>query len=57
MKLSMGAHRWGAPEDIRLRRLHQGSQPPGKLDDRSKPDVFVGYAKGTKAYRIHDLVC
>ena len=26
----------------------------GKLDDRSKEIVFVGYAKGTKAYRCFD---
>jgi len=26
----------------------------GKLDDRSTPGVFIGYAEGTKAYRILD---
>src|SRR3954464_4895859 len=26
----------------------------GKLDDRSTPGVFIGYAKGSKAYRILD---
>jgi hypothetical protein len=26
-----------------------------KLDDRSTPEVFIGYAKGSKAYRILDL--
>jgi hypothetical protein len=26
----------------------------GKLDDRSTPEVFIGYAKGSKAYRILD---
>jgi hypothetical protein len=28
----------------------------GKLDDRSTPGVFIGYAEGSKAYRILDLV-
>jgi hypothetical protein len=27
----------------------------GKLDDRSTPGVFIGYAEGSKAYRILDL--
>jgi hypothetical protein len=27
-----------------------------KLDDRSRPGVFIGYADGTKAYRIYDQV-
>jgi hypothetical protein len=27
----------------------------GKLNDRSTPGVFIGYAKGSKAYRILDL--
>ena len=27
-----------------------------KLDDRGKPDVFIGYAEGAKAYRILDPV-
>jgi transposase InsO family protein len=27
----------------------------GKLDDRSIPGVFIGYEKGSKAYRIFDL--
>jgi hypothetical protein len=27
-----------------------------KLDDRGKPDVFIGYTEGTKAYRILDPV-
>jgi hypothetical protein len=27
----------------------------GKLDDRSTPGVFTGYAEGSKAYRILDL--
>jgi hypothetical protein len=26
----------------------------GKLDDRSTPGVFIGYAEGSKAYRILD---
>jgi hypothetical protein len=26
----------------------------GKLDDRSLPGVFIGYAEGSKAYRILD---
>jgi hypothetical protein len=26
----------------------------GKLDDRSTPGVFIGYAEGSKAYRIFD---
>jgi hypothetical protein len=26
----------------------------GKLDDRSTPVVFIGYAEGSKAYRILD---
>ena len=26
-----------------------------KLDDRSRPRVFIGYADGTKAYRVYDL--
>jgi hypothetical protein len=26
----------------------------GKLDDRSTPRVFIGYAEGVKAYRILD---
>ena len=26
-----------------------------KLDDRGKPDIFIGYAEGAKAYRILDL--
>jgi hypothetical protein len=26
----------------------------GKLDDRSTPRVFIGYAEGSKAYRILD---
>jgi hypothetical protein len=26
----------------------------GKLDDRSTPAVFIGYAEGSKAYRILD---
>ena len=26
----------------------------GKLDDRSTPGVFIGYAEGAKAYRILD---
>jgi hypothetical protein len=26
----------------------------GKLDDRSTPGVFIGYVKGSKAYRILD---
>jgi hypothetical protein len=26
-----------------------------KLDDRSTPGVFIGYAEGSKAYRILDL--
>ena len=26
----------------------------GKLDDRSTPGVFIGYAEGVKAYRILD---
>ena len=26
----------------------------GKLDDRSSPGVFIGYAKGAKAYRVVD---
>ena len=26
----------------------------GKLDDRSTPGVFIGYAEGIKAYRILD---
>jgi hypothetical protein len=26
-----------------------------KLDDRSTPGVFIGYAGGSKAYRILDL--
>jgi hypothetical protein len=26
----------------------------GKLDDRSTPEVFIGYAEGSKAYRILD---
>ena len=25
-----------------------------KLEDRSTPMVFLGYAKGTKAYRLYD---
>ena len=25
-----------------------------KLDDRSTPIVFLGYAEGTKAYRLYD---
>jgi hypothetical protein len=28
--------------------------PIGKLDDRSTPGVFIGYAEGSKAYRILD---
>jgi hypothetical protein len=28
----------------------------GKLDDRSTPGVFIGYAEGLKAYRILDPV-
>jgi hypothetical protein len=27
----------------------------GKLDDRSTPGVFIGYAEGSKAYHILDL--
>jgi len=27
-----------------------------KLDDRSKPVVFIGYTDGAKAYRVYDLV-
>jgi hypothetical protein len=27
----------------------------GKLDDKSTPGVFIGYAEGSKAYRILDL--
>ena len=26
----------------------------GKLDDRSSPGVFIGYAEGAKAYRVLD---
>ena len=26
----------------------------GKLDDRSSPRVFIGYAEGAKAYRVLD---
>jgi hypothetical protein len=26
----------------------------GKLDDRSTPGVFIGYAEGAKAYRVLD---
>jgi hypothetical protein len=26
----------------------------GKLDDRSTPEVFIGYAEGSKAYHILD---
>jgi hypothetical protein len=26
----------------------------GKLDDRSTPEVLIGYAEGSKAYRILD---
>ena len=25
-----------------------------KLEDRSKPMVFIGYEKGRKAYRVYD---
>ena len=25
-----------------------------KLEDRSKPMVFIGYEKGSKAYRVYD---
>ena len=28
----------------------------GKLDDRSSPGVFIGYAEGAKAYRVLDPV-
>jgi hypothetical protein len=28
----------------------------GKLDNKSTPGVFIGYADGVKAYRILDLV-
>jgi hypothetical protein len=28
----------------------------GKLDDRSSPRVFIGYAEGAKAHRMLDLV-
>ena len=27
-----------------------------KLDDRSRPRVFIGYADGAKAYRVYDLM-
>ena len=27
-----------------------------KLDDRSRPGVFLGYADGAKAYRVYDPV-
>jgi len=27
----------------------------GKLDDRSSPGVFIGYAEGAKAYRMLNL--
>jgi hypothetical protein len=27
-----------------------------KLDDHSKPMVFIGYEPGSKAYRAYDLV-
>jgi len=27
-----------------------------KLDDRSRPGVFIGYADGAKAYRVYDPV-
>jgi hypothetical protein len=27
-----------------------------KLDDRSRPGVFIGYADGAEAYRIYDKV-
>ena len=26
----------------------------GKLDDRSSPEVFIGYVEGAKAYRVPD---
>ena len=28
----------------------------GKLDDHNKPNVFIGYAEGAKAYRVLNLV-
>ena len=28
----------------------------GKLDDRSKPNVFIEYAEGAKAYHVLDPV-
>jgi hypothetical protein len=28
----------------------------GKLEDRSTPDVFIGYEEGVKAYQVLDLV-
>lgn len=28
----------------------------GKLNDRSKPHIFIGYAEGAKAYHVLDIV-
>jgi hypothetical protein len=43
-----------SPTGLRLPRVHQGAWHIGKLDDRSTPGVFIGYADGSKAYRILD---
>jgi hypothetical protein len=39
---------------LQLPLIWKGAWHIGKLDDKSTPGVFIGYAEGSKAYRILD---